>query len=153
MNTSYLIKNAILSEKAYKQMETGVYTFFVDDSSTKESVKLMVEKHFAVSVKKVNVTRQKAKSKRIAKTRKSTMVGGAKKAIVYLKAGQSIASLLPKAETKSSKKSSKTESKEQSSEDTKKFNEAKNKQDLKPKGGLLSSFRKTNIAQKKGGSE
>ena len=43
--------------------------------------------------------------KKIAKTRKQTTVGGGKKAIVILTAGQQIAMLMPKAESKKSQKS------------------------------------------------
>jgi len=55
---------------------------------------------FSVSVKKINVLGIGAKQKRIAKTRKTVTVGGGKKAIVYLKAGQTISVLSPKAQSK-----------------------------------------------------
>ena len=106
MKTSDIIQKSILSEKAYKQMEAGIYTFLVDPRTNKDQIEKAVENQFGVDVKKVNVTSKATKSKRIGKTRKFTQIGGGKKAIVYLTAGQNIASLSPKTkkETKPSKK-------------------------------------------------
>lgn len=97
MKTSDVVKKAILSEKAYKLMEKGLYTFLVDARASKVEIKKVVAKQFAVAVVKVNVAKIHAKSKRIAKTRKTISVGGGKKATVWVKKGESIASLLPKA--------------------------------------------------------
>lgn len=113
MNLKSLIKKAILSEKAYKQMESGIYTFLVDPKSTKKEIAKVIEKQFSVKVEKVNVTQKASKKKRIAQTRKHTETGGGKKAIVYLAPGQSIPMLLPKAETKTKTKKSKTTEKVQ----------------------------------------
>ena len=94
-----VIKKTILSEKAYKLMEKGLYTFLVDSRATKAQIAKAVNNQFAVEVKKVNVLNQSSKMKKIAKTRKTTEVGGGKKAIVYLKPGQKIAVLSPKSAT------------------------------------------------------
>ena len=107
-----IILKAILSEKAYKSMEKGIYTFLVDARSTKKEIARQVASHFAVDVVKVNVGRVAAKSKRIAKSRKQVTTGGGKKAMVYLKAGQTIAMLSPKSEAKSKKTKEKGQSKE-----------------------------------------
>lgn len=107
-----IIKKAILSEKAYKSMEKGIYTFLVDARSTKKEIAQQVASHFAIDVVKVNVGNIAAKSKRIAKSRKQVKVGGGKKAMVYLKAGQTIAMLSPKSEAKSKKTKEKSQSKE-----------------------------------------
>ncbi|MBI2327252.1 50S ribosomal protein L23 [Candidatus Curtissbacteria bacterium] len=105
MKPTDLIKTSILSEKAYKQMENGIYTFLVDKRSTKNQIVKAVENQFAVNVIRVNVSKKSFKMKRIGRTRKQAKVGGGKKAIVYLKAGQNIAILSPsKKETKSIKK-------------------------------------------------
>lgn len=98
--STFTIKKPILSEKAYTLMQKGVYTFLVDEKATKEHIAKSVASQFSVEVTKVNVTRIQSKQKRVAKTRKTTEVGGGKKATVWLKKGQSIASLLPKAESK-----------------------------------------------------
>lgn len=108
MKTSDVVKKAILSEKAYKLMEKGLYTFLVDPRAAKEEIAKAVAGQFAVSVVKVNVTKIQSKTKRIARTRKTTRVGGGKKATVWVKKGESIASLLPKAkETKTKMKKEK----------------------------------------------
>jgi len=82
MKTTDVIKKAILSEKAYKQMEKSIYTFLVDARSTKDQIEKQVEKQFSVEVQKVNVATRAFKTKRIARTRKETKTGGGKKAIV-----------------------------------------------------------------------
>jgi len=107
-----IILKAILSEKAYKSMEKGIYTFLVDARSTKKEIARQVASHFAVEVVKVNVGNVAAKSKRIAKSRKQVKTGGGKKAMVYLKAGQTIAVLSPKSEAKGKKAKEKGQSKE-----------------------------------------
>lgn len=106
MNTSSLIKKSILSEKAYKQMDAGIYTFLVDKQATKKQISEAVKKQFSVDVIKVNIAQKSFKMKRVARTRKKTKVGGGKKALVYLASGQNIAMLSPKSkkETKGSKK-------------------------------------------------
>lgn len=103
MKQGDVLQKAILSEKAYQLMEKGIYTFFVSKAASKEDVKNMVQKMFSVSVKKVNVAMVGSKQKKIAKTRKTVTVGGGKKAIVYLKAGQTISALSPKTEEKTKK--------------------------------------------------
>ncbi len=100
MKQGDVLQKPILSEKAYQLMEKGIYTFFVSKAASKEDVKNSIEKMFSVSVKKINVLGIGAKQKRIAKTRKTVTVGGGKKAIVYLKAGQTISVLSPKAQSK-----------------------------------------------------
>ncbi|HSX19085.1 MAG TPA: 50S ribosomal protein L23 [Candidatus Saccharimonadales bacterium] len=100
MKTQDIVKKPILSEKAYLLMAKGMYTFLVDKAARKEDIKKIVARQFSVSVEKVTVTKIQKKTKRIAKSRKTTTVGGGKKATVWLKKGQSIASLLPKVEKK-----------------------------------------------------
>lgn len=114
MNSSYIIKNAVLSEKAYAQMEKGVYTFLVDSRATKGEIKNVIEKQFSTTVVRVNVMNKSAKNRRITGTRKQVLTGQGRKAIVYLKAGERIAMLSPKKETekktsKASKESNQTE--------------------------------------------
>lgn len=122
-----VINHAVLSEKAYKQMEKGIYTFHVDKRAAKDEIAKAVESQFGVKVKKVNIAKKSAKEKRISKSRKTVLVGGGKKAIVTLGAGQSIAMLSPKTE-KASKATKVSKGKES---------------DEKSKGkGLLSRIRK-----------
>ena len=117
MKSPNLIKNALLSEKAYDQMKKGTYMFFVDRKATKEQIAQIVKDQFSVEVEKVNVLSVKPKTKRAPRTRKSFSTGGGKKAIVYLKSGQSIDMLLPKSlSKKANKKSEKKEDKKQKKE-------------------------------------
>lgn len=90
-------------------MEKGAYTFLVDRTARKEEIAKAVSKQFSIEVIKVNVTKIQSKAKRIAKTRKTAKVGGGKKATVWVKHGQSIASLLPKIDKKVTKKSGEKE--------------------------------------------
>lgn len=117
MKQSEIIKKPIMSEKAYSLMESGIYTFFVNDSATKEQIKKQIKSQFSVEVARVNILSAKSKSKRVGKTRKTTQVGGGKKAIVKLKPGQSIAQLLPKTQTTKSKPTKKTEKQQRSLKD------------------------------------
>lgn len=103
MKTANVITKPILSEKAYKLMEQGVYTFLVNEKARKEEIAKAVTKQFGVSIDKVNVYKIQKKLKRIARTRKTVKVGGGKKATIWVKKGQTIASLLPKAEKKQTK--------------------------------------------------
>jgi len=105
MNQSYIIKGAVLSEKTYKQMESGIYTFLVSANVTKNQIAKTIENQFSVKVEKVNLATRPAKTKRIAGTRKMTCTQSSRKAIVYLEKGQGIEMLAPKTEkTKKSKK-------------------------------------------------
>lgn len=100
MKQDNILQKAVLSEKAYQLMEKGVYTFFIAKKASKKDVKNSVEKMFSVNVAKVNIAKSVTNQKRIAKTRKTVTVGGSKKALVYLKAGQTISALSPKTESK-----------------------------------------------------
>lgn len=95
-----IIKKAILSEKAYQDMETGIYTFLVDEKSNKKDIKIAIEKQFGITVVKINAARQPQKLKRIGKTRKFSKTAGGKKAVVWLAKGQSIEMLSPKTKSK-----------------------------------------------------
>lgn len=112
MKLDYVIKSALLSEKAYNLMENGVYTFLVDRRATKKEIKKAVEAQFSTTVVKVNVLNKSAKSKQVTGTRKKTLSGAGRKAVVYLKAGEKIAMLSPKTEEKASKVKDKSKSEE-----------------------------------------
>lgn len=110
MNQSYVLKKAILSEKAYALMKRSIYTFLVDEKAHKKEVARAVGLQFGVSVAKVRISKFAPKTKRITKSRKTTLTGGGKKALVTLFSGQSIALLAPKAD-KEKKKVKKEENK------------------------------------------
>ena len=107
-----IIKKAIISEKAYQHMEKSIYTFLIDQSAAKKDVAEAVRKTFSVDVVKVNITPVSQKKKRVNKTRKFVRVGGGKKALVWLKSGQTISSLSPKAESKKTDKIQKSDKKD-----------------------------------------
>lgn len=107
MKTSNVIKHALFTEKTHKQMEKGLFTFLVDAKANKHQIEKAISKQFAVAVEKVNVLKSVPKTKRIGRTRKMAKVGGGKKATVWVKKGQTIASLLPKSAAKKSKSPSK----------------------------------------------
>lgn len=103
MNAFELIKKPIMTEKAHMLMAKGVYTFLVDKRATKQTVATAVKELFAVDAEWVNITSLSGKQKRIAKTRRFTSVGSGKKAIIKLKAGQTISALAPQNESKDKK--------------------------------------------------
>ena len=126
MKQNYVIRSAILSEKAHITMQNGIYTFLVDKRATKKDIKKAVEKQFSTSVIKVNVLNKSAKNRQVTGTRKRVLSGAGRKAIVYLKAGEKIAILSPKNEEKTSKVS-----------------KTSNKPKTKEKTGLLSKITKS----------
>ncbi len=132
MKINYVIKKALLSEKAYIQMEKGVYTFMVDKNASKSEIKKAVEGQFKTKVKKVNVLGKAAKSKKVTGTRKEVLTGSGKKAVVYLVAGENIAMLSPKKESKAQKA-------------PKEIKEVKTKE---KKSGLLSKLKKSDKNKK-----
>lgn len=92
-----------MTEKAHMLMAKGVYTFLVDKRATKKDVAAAVHDLFSVDAVWVNISPLPTKQKRIAKTRNFTTVGSGKKAIVKLKAGQTISAMSPKNESKDKK--------------------------------------------------
>lgn len=143
MNTAFIIKKAILSEKAYAQMARSIYSFKVDTRATKKEIASAIRKQFSVEVKKVNIISQSSTKRKITGTRRVVEILGGKKAIVYLKAGQTISMLSPKTETKKEKASSLTKV----SKGVKGAKEAnKNKE---PKKSLLSRITKSDKSESK----
>jgi len=129
-----IIKKAVLSEKTYKQMENGLYTFLVDGRSTKYEITKSVENQFKVNVLHVNVFKKAPKTKRISGTRKWTKIPGSKKAAVYLAPGQKIEILSPKTAKESKNKSVKGSKGENVKQEE--------KSETKEKKGLLSRIKR-----------
>jgi large subunit ribosomal protein L23 len=87
-----VIKRPLLTEKATLLNEAGVYTFEVVPGANKIEIAQAVESRFGVTVSSVRTSWIKAKAK-VQMTRKGVrrgMKSARKKAIVQLKAGQSI---------------------------------------------------------------
>lgn len=91
MYYSVIIK-PVISEKSNMELGNNHYTFMVADKATKVDVRNAVEKLYKVKVAKVNTTIVKGKERRIGK-----FIGKMpnwKKAVVFLKEGQKIESLV-----------------------------------------------------------
>ncbi len=87
-NPESIILRPIISEKAYKGVEEGKYTFKVHPDANKIEIRHAIEKLFNVKVVKVNVMNQKPKKKRLGKFEGRT--SSWKKAVVTLKEGDKI---------------------------------------------------------------
>lgn len=133
MKHQLVLKQGLLSEKIYTQMESGIYTFLVSKEATKDSVKKAIENQFGTKVLKVNILSRASKKRRVTGTRKMVDTGVGKKAVIYLKAGEKIAMLSPKTESKKKKDKQKLSKESNASQLT---NEEKGK-----KKGLLSRIR------------
>ncbi len=86
-----ILKERIISEKAFAAQEDGKYVFKVDKKANKPEIKKAVEELFGVQVEKVNIINVKGKRKvfRGIKGRRPSY----KKAVVTLKEGQTIKEL------------------------------------------------------------
>lgn len=83
-----IILRPIVSEKSYKQIEKGKYTFAVHPEAEKVEIARAVEELFNVSVTKVNTMNMKGKPKKRGYTRGKTSEW--KKAVITLQEGQRI---------------------------------------------------------------
>ncbi|GAA5534478.1 50S ribosomal protein L23 [Deinococcus metallilatus] len=86
-----IIKQPVISEKAYAGMERGVYSFWVDPKATKTEIKSAVQQVFGVTVVGISTMNVPGKRKRVGR-----FVGqraDRKKAIVRLAEGQTIQAL------------------------------------------------------------
>ena len=90
MNTKYLeiIKAPLITEKSHNMGALNQYTFKVDPKATKIEIKEAVEKIFKVEVVDVSTLNMNVKKKRVG--RYTGLSNRCKKAIVTIKAGQTI---------------------------------------------------------------
>lgn len=90
MNTKYLeiIKAPLITEKSRNGEALNQYTFKVSPKATKIEIKEAVEKLFKVEVVDVSTLNMKVKEKRVG--RYTGLSNRCKKAIVTIKAGQTI---------------------------------------------------------------
>ena len=79
-----------ITEKASMVHEAGVYTFNVAVGANKNDIMKAVQQVYKVTPRKVNIVTILAKAKRNARTGRSGMTSGGKKAYVYLKKGDTI---------------------------------------------------------------
>lgn len=88
MNNTQIIKNPRITEKASFAYEQNVYTFNVSASANKTEIKKAIFTLYKVKPTKVNVLA--IPRKEIFSRGKKGMIGGGRKALVYLKKGDKI---------------------------------------------------------------
>lgn len=87
---SHILTHARITEKASMHQDAKVYTFNIDSSATKRDIKRAVYQIYKVTPRMVRVVTIPTKTVRHARTGKTGVKGGGKKAYVYLKSGDSI---------------------------------------------------------------
>ncbi|MDB5238653.1 MAG: ribosomal protein [Candidatus Kaiserbacteria bacterium] len=87
---AHILTHARITEKASMLQAQNVYTFNVASSATKRDIMQAVKAVYNVLPIKVAVINEASKEKRNARTGRSAMAHGGKKAYVYLKAGDTI---------------------------------------------------------------
>jgi large subunit ribosomal protein L23 len=88
LDPSQVLLAPVVSEKSYGLLESNKYSFKVHPDAHKTQVRQAVEQQFDVKVVKVNISKVQAKPKRRGMIRGTRQ--GWKKAIVEVKAGQTI---------------------------------------------------------------
>lgn len=86
-----IIKQPVISEKAYAGMERGAYSFWVDPKATKTEIKAAVQQAFGVTVIGISTMNVAGKRKRVGRFEGHR--ADRKKAIVRLAEGQKIEAL------------------------------------------------------------
>ncbi|MCS6794330.1 MAG: 50S ribosomal protein L23 [Raineya sp.] len=87
-----ILKEAVISEKASKLQDKGIYTFIVDKNANKVEIKNEIERLYGVTVESVNTARYAGKPK-VRYTKTNVMAGKTKaykKAVVRLAEGDFI---------------------------------------------------------------
>ncbi len=87
---TYVLKHARITEKATDATAGGIYVFDVATRATKRDIMHAVKALYNVTPRKVAVVTIPTKMKKNAKTGRSALTTGGKKAYVYLKSGESI---------------------------------------------------------------
>jgi len=87
---SHVILKPRITEKATMHTGSGIYTFDVIENTNKREILQAVHELYKVTPIKVRVVTVQSKIKRSARTGKSGIRGGGKKAYVHLKKGDSI---------------------------------------------------------------
>jgi large subunit ribosomal protein L23 len=92
LSATQIILRPVISEKSMDQSTVNKYTFAVADEANKMQIKAAVEELFKVTVTNVNVltTKRKEKSRNRRRGRQVGYTSPWKKAVVTIKAGDSI---------------------------------------------------------------
>lgn len=88
MHLSEVIVKPVLTEKTYKQMVEGIYTFTVNRKVNKSHVKKAFEQIFEVKVADVNIINSKPKTKTVGRFVGKT--SAVKKALIKLAPGEQL---------------------------------------------------------------
>jgi ribosomal protein L23 len=86
-----VLSHARITEKASMVAAAGVYTFDISANATKRDIMQAVKALYGVTPRKVAVVTVKSKTRRNARTGKTGIKKGGRKAYVYLKDGETIA--------------------------------------------------------------
>ena len=92
LEATQIVLRPVISEKSMDQSTANKYTFAVADEANKMQIKAAVEELFKVTVTSVNVltTKRKEKSRNRRRGRQVGYTSPWKKAVVTIKAGDSI---------------------------------------------------------------
>lgn len=90
MRVHNVLLKALITEKTMKESESGKYTFLVAQYADKKAIKRAVEMLFHVDVMQVLTRVTKGRTKRTGPKRIQVSQSPIKKAMVRLKAGQSL---------------------------------------------------------------
>ena len=92
LEATQIVLRPVISEKSMDQSTVNKYTFAVADEANKLQIKAAVEELFKVTVTNVNVltTKRKEKSRNRRRGRQVGYTSPWKKAVVTIKAGDSI---------------------------------------------------------------
>lgn len=87
---SHILSHVRITEKASMHQDAKVYTFNVSDRATKRDIIRAVHQLYKVTPRMIRIVSIPMKQVRHARTGKTGMKGGGKKAYVYLKSSDSI---------------------------------------------------------------
>lgn len=85
---TFLIKKALITEKAGRLIDLNKYVFIVDKQMNKPEVAKAIESMYGVKVSSVNILNKKGKIKRLGKN--TGKIPGYKKAVITLEKGNKI---------------------------------------------------------------
>ena len=87
---SFVLQQARITEKASMHAMDSVYVFNVSERASKRDIMAAVRKMYKVTPRKVRVATIPSKIKRNARTGRTGVKPGGKKAYIYLKKGETI---------------------------------------------------------------
>ena len=90
MNLTYLIKRPVITEKSLEATKRNSYTFEVDAGANKDQIKRAMKEIFQVDVVNVRTSIKKPVTKSTGRKKMPGFTATIKKAIIEIKAGQTI---------------------------------------------------------------